>query len=187
MPPVVLLVLLLAVPAAAAEGDAQQLYDRGQASFEVGHYDEAARLFEEAYLLSRRPRLLWNAALANRRQYEVDHDPERLRKARLFYQNCAQLVEDPAEKREAATEERAVAAEIEREEARRARLNAVRLGLRSEKPERPVKRPLPLNAKWWLWTIVGGAVVVGATTGLAVGLSPRAAPATDAGNFRVGF
>jgi tetratricopeptide (TPR) repeat protein len=57
-----------------------------------------------------------------------------------------------------------------------------------EHPAPPATAKKPLYKKWWLWTAVGGVVVVGAAIGLGVGLSssapsfPAAQP-TD-GTFR---
>ena len=192
--------MALAAPAAGDQKEALGLYERGESAFAAGRFDDAARLFEESYLASRRPRLLWNAAVANRRQYELDRDPARLRKARALLQNYGQLAESPGEKEEAATEERAVTAELDRLEAKVTtaspptkvesppRVEAPPAALPSTvPPEQSAPRNPPIYTRWWLWTIVGAAVVAGAATGLAVGLTPRGAPPSEGGNFKVSF
>ena len=193
-----------AAPGTADLPQAQRLCEQGESAFEAGRFEDAARLFEEAYLVSRRPRLLWNAALANRRQYEIDRDPARLRRARALLQNYGELAESPREKEEALTEERAVAAELELLQPRAAPppspaapgpepvalpaapaaapTPAVVAPSAPRLPERP-----PVYKRWWLWTIVGGVVIAGTATGLGVALTPRAAPSSDLGNFKVSF
>jgi hypothetical protein len=42
----------------------------------------------------------------------------------------------------------------------------------------PPPRKTPVYKKWWLWTAVGGVVVVGVAVGLGVGLSGSSGPAT---------
>jgi tetratricopeptide (TPR) repeat protein len=157
-----------AASAAWAEGDeevrARELYGQGQVAFEAGKFAEAARLFEESYQESRRPRLLWNAAQAYQKQYNLDSDLRNLRRARALYHNFAELGEAPQERADAAREEQA-ADKILRE---------------AERPP-PAKRPL--TRQWWFWTAIGAGVVVVATSvGLGVGLSqPAPAPRTAGG------
>lgn len=50
----------------AAADRARVLYDEGSREYEAGHYESAARLFEQAYDLSRAPALLFNVAQAHR-------------------------------------------------------------------------------------------------------------------------
>ena len=54
-------------------------------------------------------------------------------------------------------------------------------------PSKPVADKQPLGKKWWLWTAVGGVVLVAAAAGLAVGLQPPnvTAPMSDYGPFKV--
>ena len=42
----------------------------------------------------------------------------------------------------------------------------------------PPPKKTPVYKKWWLWTAVGGVVVVGVAVGLGVGLSSSSGPAT---------
>jgi len=56
--------------------------------------------------------------------------------------------------------------------------------------QKPADKPTPLYKKWWLWTIVGGVVVVGVAVGVGAGVaasssSPVSAPASDFGNTRI--
>jgi hypothetical protein len=43
----------------------------------------------------------------------------------------------------------------------------------------------PVYKKWWLWTIVGGVVVVGVGVGLGIGLTANSAPSTHLGTTGV--
>jgi len=62
--------LVLSAPAARAESDADrkarafQVFERGEAQFGKGHYDAAAKLFEEAWEAWRDPAYLFNIGLA---------------------------------------------------------------------------------------------------------------------------
>jgi tetratricopeptide (TPR) repeat protein len=47
------------------------------------------------------------------------------------------------------------------------------------------KERTPVYKKWWLWTIVGGVVVVGVGVGLGIGLSGSSAPSTHLGTTGV--
>lgn len=80
---------------------AKDLYARGQLAFEGGHFIEAAHLFEGAYEASRRPTLLWNTALACRRQFEIDGDTTHLRRPRALYQNFVDLAPNSQDREDA--------------------------------------------------------------------------------------
>src|SRR5262245_2036021 len=55
-------------PAAVAEpSNAKTVYARAKALFEAGRFDEAAATFLEAYAITRKPMLLFNAAQAYRK------------------------------------------------------------------------------------------------------------------------
>lgn len=60
----------------------------------------------------------------------------------------------------------------------------------TQKPAASADKPTPLYKKWWLWTIVGGVVVVGVAVGVGAGVaasssSAVSAPASDFGNTRI--
>jgi tetratricopeptide (TPR) repeat protein len=87
-------------PPAAEAPDARKLYQAGEAAFAAGEFVDAAQSFEAAYKLSSRYQLLWNIAQAYRRQWELDHDLARLRRAIAVYRNFLDLA-PPAEQAEA--------------------------------------------------------------------------------------
>jgi tetratricopeptide (TPR) repeat protein len=89
-----------APPTAAEAPDARQLFQAGQAAFAAGDFVEAAQTFEAAYKLSNRYQLLWNIALSYRRQWEMDHDFTKLRRAIAVYRNFLELA-PPDEQAEA--------------------------------------------------------------------------------------
>lgn len=64
-----------------AEAQARQQFERGQALYEEGEFLEAAQAFEEAYRISERPRLLYNAYLAYR---DLQDTPNAARTLRQF-------------------------------------------------------------------------------------------------------
>jgi tetratricopeptide (TPR) repeat protein len=89
-----LAVVLLVATSALARGEndtagrmsaARALYDRGQAHYDLGEFDEAIAQFKEAYELSRAPRLMFNIAQA----YRLKKDWEQ---ALFFYNNYLRLV-----------------------------------------------------------------------------------------------
>lgn len=49
----------------------------------------------------------------------------------------------------------------------------------------PPSERTPVYKKWWLWTIVGGVVVVGVGVGLGIGLTQSSAPSTHLGTTGV--
>ncbi len=60
---------------------ARQLFEAGSLAYDQGLYLEALRAFEQAYLILPRPAVAFSAAQAQRRQYFVDRDIQRLHRA----------------------------------------------------------------------------------------------------------
>ncbi len=82
-----LLVVALVVASALAradEPDAKSLFMRGRAAYALGHFTEAAELFEKAFELKQDPAILYNAAQAHR----LAGDKKR---ALVLYQNYLRL------------------------------------------------------------------------------------------------
>jgi hypothetical protein len=154
----------------------RRLFLAGQHAFEAGRYGEAASLFEQAFNESPRPALLWNAATAHRRLFDEGGDLAELHRARTQYERFAALSPSDAERDEAQRQIQKIQ-EIDRHLKEVAR------------PAPPVAAPPAAHhGRWWVWTIVGGAVVVGAGVGLGVGLSERGGPpSTNGGNFQPVF
>jgi hypothetical protein len=164
----------------ADEARARALYQAGQTAFETGRFLDAASAFEQSYAESRRPALLWNIARSYHKQYEIGRDLVHLRRARVMYENFADLAPSPEEKTEAERSLAAVDEELRRAQAapppvpaptvtpaRPAPIDAVRLV-----PVAPTAAPeVPLYRRWWLWTVVGGVVVAGIATAVALALT----------------
>jgi tetratricopeptide (TPR) repeat protein len=73
---------------------AKRAFEEGNLAYQVGRFDDAIRQFEEAYRLSRSPKLLFNIAQAERKQYAIDARVERLRRAKELYRTYVRLGED---------------------------------------------------------------------------------------------
>jgi tetratricopeptide (TPR) repeat protein len=65
--------------------EARRFFDAGRQAYESGQYLVAITAFEEALRLSPRPPVVFSAAQAYRRQYFVDHDPAKLKRAVDLY------------------------------------------------------------------------------------------------------
>jgi hypothetical protein len=89
---VVAITLTLIAAPVAAQGDtdtsARRAFRLGQAHYENGEFEQAAQLFEEAYRLSHRPRLLYNAYVAYR---DLQDDENSARVLRLFLSESTDL------------------------------------------------------------------------------------------------
>jgi hypothetical protein len=111
--------ILLALCATARADDSAQFHRLGKQAFKTSHYDAAALNYERAYELRPHPDLAYSAAMAHRLQYQVDHDPARLKRAvELFEIYVAQ-----APKREGSQHQFALV-HLEQLRAERARLEA---------------------------------------------------------------
>lgn len=99
---VVLLGVVLCAHAARAQApldadqveQAKKFFAAGKQAYEAGQYGVAQAAFEAAYRLSPRPPILFSMAQAYRRQYVIDRDPARLRRAVELYREY--IVEVPA-------------------------------------------------------------------------------------------
>jgi hypothetical protein len=106
----------------ADQDHARQLFRDGSAAFDAGRFREAAVAFEAAYQESKRPKLLWNLATAYHKQYDLDHDPANLRRAKAVFHNYVDLADPGGDRAEAIAADREVGrqiAEIELDERRR--------------------------------------------------------------------
>jgi tetratricopeptide (TPR) repeat protein len=177
-------------------GRARAHYDKGSAYFDISHFRDAAREYEEAYTLKPDPALLFNMAQA----YRLAGD---LQRALLSYRSY--LRRDPNARNRTEAE-----AHIAQEEQRmREQTDAVAppskpsLPPTETKPEMALTtaqatpptqppatvvlapmsmRPLPartsMHKKWWVWTIVGGVVAAAAAAGVGIAVTtPKDAPA----------
>ena len=82
-----MVVLCLAGSAAADDRAAAEQYFRiGADAYKSGKFDAAAANFDHAYENLKAPEIAFSAAQAHRLQYQVDHDPARLKRAIELYQ-----------------------------------------------------------------------------------------------------
>lgn len=163
--------LTVAFPAAVsaqvddADARALSLYRAGETAFHAGEYEAALDLFQRAYGLSPRPRLLHNMALC------ADRLRQDVRAADLYTQYLDR--EPQAENRE----------EIE------ARLRALRRAIERNEQAPPVEAtpavpaadvgPRDATSEPWFWPVVGGGialVLAGVVVGIVVGTQPTDEP-----------
>jgi len=87
--PIATLVAALALPASALaqdkRADAQKAFRAGQQAYQGGQYGVAARAFETAYKLLPIPAIAFSTAQAHRKQYFVDKEPGRIKRALELY------------------------------------------------------------------------------------------------------
>jgi hypothetical protein len=151
------------------EAKARELDASAAAAYAAGRFQDAARDFEQAYTLAPRTPLLWNIAQAYRRQYEVDRDPAKLRRARVVLRNLLGLSPPEAMRKEA----EALAAEIDAELARTpppsVTPSTATAPIVSKTETPPPKKPV--YRRWQLWLGVGLGVAAAVGIGLGVGLT----------------
>jgi len=66
---------------------AAALFMKGTEAYELGQYETAAALFEQAWRLAPEPAMLFNLGQAHWRWFDVDPKIDHLRQARTFFQN----------------------------------------------------------------------------------------------------
>ena len=171
----------------------QPLFKQAQEQSGMGQLGEAAKLYKTAYDLSADPVLLFNIARALHKQGQSKEaatyyrqylsspidDAEQKRKAREYLDQLSRTEEGappepPVPDSTAASRQATPSGKIP-------------LGQTGDATARPNSLPVspgaglradagtasaPLYKKWWLWTLVGGAVATG-VVGLGVGLSSR--------------
>jgi tetratricopeptide (TPR) repeat protein len=82
------LVLVVALPARAGAGDVEQAkgyFEAGSVAYDAGDYLTAIRLLEDSYRLAPRPPIAFSLAQAYRKQYVVDQEIARLKRAVELY------------------------------------------------------------------------------------------------------
>jgi tetratricopeptide (TPR) repeat protein len=159
--------------------DARKAYKAGSQHFNLGEYDAALTSFKDAYRLREDPIFLFNIAqcqrllknkreaLASYRTYlaNAPRAPNRPEVERTIEQLKSDVVAEDEEKRRKEDAAAAAAAAAEQQRAAQQAQMVV-----AEPPQAPPPKT-PLYKKWWLWTAVGGVVVVGLAVGLGVGLT----------------
>ena len=176
----VLVALLLCGATAFAEEDAKSLFTRGRTQYALGHFKEAAELFERAFELKQDPAILYNAAQAHR--LAGDKKP-----ALVLYQNYLRLFGEMENHEEVERRIVELKAAIEAEQKANTNPPTGLLGDKTEAPPPAVtptpteptaapaavvtqpapEKPRPRRA--WIWGVVaGGVVLVGGAIALGV-------------------
>jgi tetratricopeptide (TPR) repeat protein len=130
--------------------DPAKLYDEGRKAYRLGKYEEAVKLWEEAYDLSDNALVLFNIGLAYKEWYGVANDADKLRKSKAVFQNfLREAARDPerfteeqkdAEARLAEVEQQLAAAEQAERDAAAAGASGTKDG---EGPEQPATDATP--------------------------------------------
>jgi tetratricopeptide (TPR) repeat protein len=180
-----------------ASDEARQLNERATGAYALGHYSEAADLYEQAFAKKPLPELLYNAAQAHRFAGSKE-------RALQLYENCLRVYADrlAAHRNEIElhiTELRfAIAVKSE------PRPSPAPQIAKPDKPAiaptmAPQKAPPPLDltddepeppkpkkkSRAWIWGVVAGAVAaVGLGIGLGVGLSSTDYPSPSLGSLK---
>ncbi len=146
---------------AEAEARAKALFEAGAKAYALGKYEEAVKKFEASYDLVAAPELLFNLGQAYARWYDVEPDPQKLRKARALFRNYVSFVRarDFGDA-QAATD---ALKEIERidEKLREAELEPVRKKRQEDDRARRRKVALGVGLGVAGAAVVAGAVVLG--------------------------
>ena len=156
-------------------------YGRGEQAYALGNYEQAVRHFEHSYQLSNFADLLYNLGLAHAQWHSLDGDIGHLRKAKRLFQNyIKRLAENPAMDQSQRAEAEAQVARIDEQvsdyEAKQVVVPppVVKLDPKLQ-PQPPVDEPerRPVYKRGWFWGVIGGIVVIGAATAVAVVLTRK--------------
>lgn len=190
------LLLLIALPVAAAEGDpnlgeAKIHYDSGAAYYAGGHFEEAVREFKAAYELSRRPAILFNLARA---ETKLGREEEAIKYLKRYLDESPDAADAPSvrseiEAREKGLTERKQLARVEaeaeqaRKQAEQARKQEQAAAAHAQRAEEEVRTArLALHPRWPGWLLIAvGAATVGAGIGLGVYATHEAGIVSDGG------
>lgn len=179
---------------------AKAAYRRWTQHYNLNELPQALEAFKEAYRHFEEPSILFNIGQCQRR---LGRNEEAIQSFRAYLREnktapnreeveglvdklTEQVKAEQAQKAEAAEKERRAKADAEAAERERQRTLEAQQASLAKAPAAPT----PVYKKWWLWTIVGGVVVVGLGVGLglAFGLPPtdkfgKSSNTTD-GTFR---
>ncbi|MEM6929147.1 MAG: tetratricopeptide repeat protein [Myxococcota bacterium] len=144
-----------AEPDPAADARARELFLEGDAHYAAGRYEEAEKLFLQAYDLSRRPVLLFNLANVYERLSDYEAAADCLRRY-LDGPDVHDIVsvQERLRRLELAAAEAEASSEPEDRKSRKS-------DAKVERPERPLRDPLPA---WPTWALGGATTAAGVTT-----------------------
>lgn len=141
------------------DADCQELLARAQAASQEQLYQDALKIYREAYRLSSAPWLLVNIG-------RMQHKLRRYQEAKKSYARYLASTRQPGD-----DEERATAIDFLRQtESQLATSLAAPVAVGSDPNTKEAHQPV--YKKWWLWTLVGGATAA-VIVGTAVGVSAR--------------
>lgn len=174
----VFVALIFFSASAFADEDARSLFTRGRTQYALGHFKEAAELFEKAFELKQDPAILYNAAQAHRLAGDK-------KQALVLYQNYVRLFGEMENHEEVERRIVELKAAIEAEQKANTNPPTGLLGDKTEAPPPAVtpapteptpaavvtqpapEKPRPRRA--WIWGVVaGGVVLVGGAIALGV-------------------
>jgi tetratricopeptide (TPR) repeat protein len=171
-----------APPSAGDNAAAKRLYLSATRHFDLHEYAEALDDFKRAFRLKDDAVFLYNIAQCYRLMNKNED-------ALSFYRSY--LRRQPEASNRAEVEQKIVALEDAVAAEHRARATTAPVEVAPRDTAAPPNGPQvvaattarpskakPLYQKWWLWTAVGGVVVVGVAVGLRVGLSSTSGPPT---------
>jgi tetratricopeptide (TPR) repeat protein len=170
----ILALLLIALAGGRALGDdaklARQHFEDGSRLYDLGKFREAAREYEEAYKYKPDPALLFNIGQAYRAGGQTS---EALTAYKSFLRKLPAApnrveVEGHIERLQRTLDDEQHAREAQQQQ-RQQQITQPQL----TQPQLIVTAPppaehKPLYKKWWLWTAVGGVLVVGGVIAIAV-------------------
>jgi tetratricopeptide (TPR) repeat protein len=185
---------ILAAPATPGEVTAKQHYEAGTTAFNLGDFQKAVVEYKAAYQLRQDPVFLYNIAQA----YRLAND---LPNALFFYRSYLSNSPGAPNRKEVEGRIEALDKEVRHQrETATAPPNSPAMpsgeqtagrppateppaSVASTPPARSEAEATPVYKKWWLWTAVGGVVVVGVAlgVGLGVGLSGGGEPSSHFG------
>lgn len=166
---------------------AKAAYRRGTQHYNLNEIPQALDAFKEAYRAFEEPSFLFNIGQCQRR---LGQNEEAIQSFRSYLRNVSNPPNrDEVERLLEKLNEQVKLEKAEREQKAQAALEAARAVERQKQAEAaeraaatqnavvaaaPTPQKTPVYKKWWLWTIVGGVVVVGVGVGLglAFGLPP---------------
>jgi tetratricopeptide (TPR) repeat protein len=167
-------------PASAAREQARALYERGTTEYRLGYFDEAARIYEQAYRLLPDAALLYDVGQAYRFAGQRE-------KALVAYRSYLRTSAPDAPKREAA---RKFVEDLAGAPAAPGPAAAISRPVRLEAVDLPVGPPALVAApsrgaangapppvgrpRWWLWGALGALVVGGVATTVVLAGRPHA-------------
>jgi tetratricopeptide (TPR) repeat protein len=192
-----MVVAVLSAPAVGHGDDvaaqAKRYFTSGRQHFDLGEYRDALRDFKEGYRLKDDPVFLYNIAQCHRL---LNENNEAIHAYKIYLTRAPDAPNRAEVERKIAALQEAVASQ---EKAASTPPSGVLAPDRSATAPPVVESPPPDNKavetpstganetltktaparqertpvykKWWLWTAIGGVVVVGAAVGLGVGLS----------------